>query len=201
MISEKKQNPLVQRLVDLCRDYGWSYTALSTKAGLGKGAVGDIIANPDRRPRDQTIMKLAKALGVEPLYLLGETDQDTSHLGLKEGIAPLEDKAADEVFVAIQNVIGREGNSLKAWSTAFAPASAGVPKGSTILVDMGASTRSGDLVLASTADSGVAVRYLAEPYLVATGPAGQMAHATIGPDAEILGKIVLVISPPLSRFT
>lgn len=66
---------LGDRIAKLAEEKGWSHAQLSQRAGLAKGAVNDIVNNPDRRPRDATIERIADALGVSAAYLLGETDQ------------------------------------------------------------------------------------------------------------------------------
>lgn len=62
------------RLENLRLEKGWSPYKLSCQAGLGKGAVTDLLAATDRIPRKGTIKKLAAALDVSHDYLLGKTD-------------------------------------------------------------------------------------------------------------------------------
>jgi len=72
---ESNTDILRARLRQLCKENGLSPSGLSIKAGLGKGAVSDILDNPDRHPRRRTLEKIARALDVAPDYLRGQTDQ------------------------------------------------------------------------------------------------------------------------------
>jgi hypothetical protein len=64
-----------ERLVAL--DKNPSSAAL--EAGLGRSAVRDILAGKARKPQAETIAALARVLQCSVAYLLGETDDPTSH--------------------------------------------------------------------------------------------------------------------------
>lgn len=71
---KNKESKMRDRIRELCAEHKWVPYGLSRRAGLGKGAVANILANPSIKPRKATIAKLSVALGITPEYLMGETD-------------------------------------------------------------------------------------------------------------------------------
>lgn len=188
----EKTHKLAERLAALAAERGWSHSALSARAGLGKGAVGDLIANPERRPRDTTVAALARALEVDVAYLTGRTAARAARSGLVEGLNGLPEGGA--LRRALEAVTSGSGAGLRAYRAKAGVPGLGVGPDAIILVDPSAQRRSGDLVMISLPGQGAAIRYIAEPYLIGFGDDGRPFHDLMAPEVALIGRVVATIN-------
>jgi transcriptional regulator with XRE-family HTH domain len=74
---EMPQESLIDRLKHLLATRDMDAKTLSRKAGLSDGAVGDILRGKSTNPKNDTMLNIAKVLGVSVAYLLGESHNPT----------------------------------------------------------------------------------------------------------------------------
>lgn len=176
------QNRPADRLKDLIEEQGWTLSALSMAAGLGKGAVSDLLNHPDRQPREKTLRALAATLGVDLAYLAGRIDHKRATSDLSEGIS----EARDLLTNGIEGILDTSKGRLRAFHRT------GRAGSETIIIDTTQPGESGQMVLTND-DDGAAMRYLAEPYLIAIDAAGGAMHTLKRPETPILGRVLAVI--------
>ncbi|QDF14282.1 hypothetical protein vBDshSR4C_034 [Dinoroseobacter phage vB_DshS-R4C] len=184
------------RLADLIEPRGLNPTRLALEAGLGKGAVADILANPGRQVRRVTLNRLADRLGVDPEYLEGAQGVRRAASKLAQGPG-WADRAGDQV-VALLQVVEAELDRIAGLKVFHLPEGApglGVPAGATVIADTGENVISGGLVVVE-GERGVAIRYLAEPYTIGTDPSGRLGHEVRAEGVDVLGRVGLVVYVP-----
>lgn len=191
----KKHESLAERIADLAKEKGWSNTALSLRAGLGKGAVTDLVQNTGRTPRRATIRALARALGVDPAYLAGEVDVRPENPVIIEGHGwevVAQDASISNLLTAIEGVLDSGAGGLVAYTAQADILPLGVIAGDTLLVDRVQAPGVGDLVIHRGADGRTGAAYLISPYLVSMGPGAAINHALVSDDSGVLGRIVFI---------
>lgn len=185
-------NSVASRVRELCEEQKFTHSGLSKKAGLGKGAVADLLADPTRTPRPATIVKLAIALGVEVEYLLGETNQ-------KSSLEPQENRGlgdprggciTQKVNKILQSSINSPGGKVNHVYLENGATGLGIPPGATVVLSTNTEPKTGDLVVVF--HGGVHVCYMVEPYLVSLGDFGKPTHFLRDEKTEVLGVIQLV---------
>lgn len=77
---------LIERLKHLLDKRGMDGKTLSRKAGLSDGAVGDILRGKSTNPKNDTMLNIAKVLGVSVAYLIGESHNPAVQLEAAPGI-------------------------------------------------------------------------------------------------------------------
>ncbi len=174
---------LSERVNEQAERAGLSLTALAAKSGLGKSTITSLLQTPDRNPRPSTLHKVAKALDVDPRYLIGETDEPSTwgefssskNNGMSEGQTEYEaTNTGDFVEYPLNSVQAGLGAAVAA----------------TALVDPNAPMESGTLYLADFKNGKRRIVYLAEPYLFWVTEEGEPSHAIRGKDVKILGKLL-----------
>lgn len=197
--EETPHNVTAQRLEELLHERGWSPTRLSLAAGLGKGAVNDILSDPERHPRPATLAKLARSLGVDREYLSGDSDVRRAASRLHDGPGWAHEDVPEEIAPLLEGLdalVGGEGRGLRAYHLPPGAEGLGVPADSTvILADVG-QPRTGDLVVVLDPSYGYAIRYLAEPYLIGLDHDGRVRHWLRSDATQVVGKIVMSVQVP-----
>lgn len=173
---------LSERVNDRARRLGLSLTALSEKAGLAKSTITGMLQSPERTPRPSTLNKIARALDVDPRYLVGGIDEpgrwqdyysinsnELSESGREFGVA------AAEKFIELK--IGRVN------------AGFGVSASASVAVAPIERVETGCLYLVEIPKHGRKICYFAEPYFMWMDEDGQIKHLTSGSEGEILGRI------------
>lgn len=93
-----------QRLETVLTERDMTAADLSHKLGWNTGAISQYMNNPDRSPRLETALKIAKALNVSIDYLAGVVDQPTEYVRDPEcrrliaGFLKLPRKGKDEIL-------------------------------------------------------------------------------------------------------
>lgn len=197
--ADVTQTLATARLEELLEELGWSPTRLSLAAGLGKGAVNDILADPDRQPRAGTVAKLARALSVDREYLSGESGVRRAASRLHDGPgwhgAQTPD-AALPFLAGLDALVDGEGGGLRAYHLPAGAEGLGVPADSTVILADCDTPRTGDLVVILDPAQGYAIRYWAEPYLIGLDHEGRVRHWIKAEDTRVVGKIVLTVRVP-----
>jgi len=188
----------IERLQALLAEKGWSATKLSTMAGLGKGAVNDLLTSPDRTPREGTLAKLARTLGVDREYLSGESEVRRAASRLHKGPAwqDLEGLDAFPLLEKLDIEIDGSGDDLRAYHLPPGADALGVPADSTVILRQIDKPQTGDLVVVFDSRDGLCIRYLAEPYLIGLDSDGRVRHWLKSESAAVMGKIVLTVKLP-----
>lgn len=187
------------RIESLLSEKGWSATKLSQRAGLGKGAVNDILTDPERQPRPATLTKLARALGVDKEYLACESDVRRAGSRLHDGPAWAEMPERAEAMPLLEKLdleINEAGGDLTAYHLPPGAEGLGVPADSTVILSRKAVPKTGDLVVVNDPVLGHCIRYLAEPYLIGLDDEGRVRHWLRTDSAKFLGKVVLIVRLP-----
>ncbi|MBO9467038.1 helix-turn-helix transcriptional regulator [Tropicibacter sp. R15_0] len=174
---------LSKRVNEQAERAGLSLTALAQAADLGKSTLTSLLQSPDRTPRPSTLNKVARALDVDPKYLLGETDEPgtwaTSNgskiKGLSEGIH--------------EYTAAKQGGTVE-YFLSNVRAGMGADVAASVLVDPDAPIETGTLYLAEFDDQTRRIVYLAEPYLFWVAEDGEPSHAIRGEGVAILGKLL-----------
>ncbi|MEM8849283.1 MAG: helix-turn-helix transcriptional regulator [Pseudomonadota bacterium] len=193
------KNITTDRLDELLAEKGWSPTRLSLAAGLGKGAVNDILADPTRHPRPKTLGQLARVLGVDREYLSGDSDVRRAASRLHDGVGWQHGEVPEEVLPLLEGLdalVGGEGRGLKAYHLPPGASGLGVPPDSTVILADGPSATTGDTVVILDPSQGYAIRYLAEPYLIGLDHDGRVRHWLKSDTTRVIGKILLCVQVP-----
>lgn len=195
---EKTTPATIERLQSLLAEKGWSATKLAKMAGLGKGAVNDILTQPDRIPREGTLAKLARTLGVDREYLSGESEVRRAASRLHKGPA-WQDLEGLDAFPLLQKLdleIDGSGDELRAYHLPPGADALGVPADSTVILRRIDRPQTGDLVVVFDQRSGLCIRYVAEPYLIGLDSDGRVRHWLRSDSVAVMGKIVLTVKLP-----
>lgn len=187
------------RIEALMIEKGWAATRLSVRAGLGKGAVNDILSDPDRHPRPATLAKLARALGVDQEYLACESDVRRAGSRLHDGPAWADLPNGADAMPLLEKLdleIAGAGGDLTSYHLPPGAEGLGVPADSTVVLSRSAVPKTGDLVVVNDPSLGRCVRYLAEPYLIGLDDEGRVRHWLRSDSTQLLGKVVLVVRLP-----
>jgi transcriptional regulator with XRE-family HTH domain len=182
---KKSNTKLCDRIRDLCLESGWSHSGLSRKAGLGKGAVADILAEPGRSPRPLTIAKLASTLGVDPEYLVGETDVRAEPIDLE---ANRPGKLGAEIQKVIRSIVALNNDHASYFTLPDPVPALGLAEGALAVVTWGNGLLSGDLVVARV-NGRAQVCYVVGRTLVSLSGTGQINHYARDDSVEILGHL------------
>lgn len=193
--GEGEVSEIGRRLMRAARERGWSQQQLSDRAGLGRNAVNEIINRPDRTPRRTTLTKLARALGVDPEWLIHGDPSPAAGGSTEKPLTAEEIRGADPTGAlgALADMVASTADRWSVWRIA---APAGDPFGAVrlALVDHSRTPRTGDHVVSP----GRGLRYLVEPYLVGTTATGAMDHSLRG-DTDAGGVVVLIVTPEGER--
>ena len=185
-----QQTEIGNILEDLCNQKGWSAAQLSTAAGLGKNAVGDIIEGRTKSPRKSTLAKLAIALEIDVAILTGEPS--FTHLSTLLEFDPenqqLVSHFPSEINEVISNLISHEPGKRQRFIAKNAIPSLGIPKGAHILINIETEPKTGDIVAAQKSGS-THMCYWVEPFLICLGAEGEIHHFLNDQSVEILGKV------------
>lgn len=174
---------LSERVNEQAERAGLSLTSLAKAADLGKSTLTSLLQSPDRSPRPSTLNKVAKALDVDPRYLLGEVENpgtwtafyNIKTRGLSEGVHEYTAaKQGGTVEYLLSNIRTGMGADVAA----------------SVLVDPDAPIETGTLYLAEFDDKTRRIVYLAEPYLFWVAEDGEPSHAIRGDGVMILGKLL-----------
>lgn len=198
--TPEARNPVTAtRIQELLSEKDWKPSRLSLAAGLGKGAVADILADETRQPRAVTLAKLAGALGVDPEYLSGESDVRRAASRLHDGPGWSDDELPEGVAAVLESLgalAGDKGDGLRAYHLPPGVEGLGVAAGSTVIIQEGDRAVTGDLIVTLDPRQGYAIRYLAEPYMVGLDREGRVRHWLRSDAVRIVGKILLCVQTP-----
>ncbi len=181
------RNVFSARIAQLCEERGLTLTGLSKRAGLGKNAVGDILADTTREPRTGTVEKIARGLGVSPQYLTGESDDDSAP-NLHQG----------QIGAGFYDIFGSNpGNSalndkrglpLERWSLDRAVPALGIASGADVFVGPPEDLKTGDLALVVRRGE-IHICYIVEPYLISLSSEGAPTHFLNDAESAVMGSL------------
>lgn len=183
------------RLEHLRLEKGWSPFGLSSRAGLGKGAVADLLASTGRIPRKGTIQKLAAALDVSPEYLLGKTDVKAP---LAQDKLTRPGELGSEIQSVIASMIELNGGQIALISIENSIPILGLEAGAFLIVTKGHSLETGDLVAVRVAGE-LCVCCVAGQSLVNLSGRGGYTLTGVSNFIDILGHIEFTGTSKLGR--
>lgn len=192
------QENIADRVAKLAKEKGWSHTALSLRAELGKGVVTDLIQNPNRKPRESTIFALAKALDVAPGYLTGEVSDGYKKSSCIEGVGWVKskpDQSITPITKAIESSLESGPNTILAFTVSSGVSAFNFPSGTTLLVEAGSPAKTGEMVLCRDAIGRISVNYFVEPYLIEVTSQDAPTHTVNSSEIDIIGRIVFSCKP------
>lgn len=182
---DKTETTFSKRIAALCESRGWTFSGLSLRSGLGKGAVGDLMADTSRAPRRATVDKLAGALGVSSEYLLGESDSDAP-VGLRESQLS---GGFYEVFVKGGiNENGTDGTAFERWTLDRPVPALGIACGADVVVAPRERMSTGDLAVVRRRGE-LHICYVAEPYLISLSSEGGPTHFLNDNESDVIGSL------------
>ena len=107
-----------QRLEAVLTERDMSPADLSHKLGWNTGAISQYMNNPDRSPRLDTALKIAKALNVSIDYLAGAVDKPTEYVRdpecqrLLAGFRRLPRKGKDELLSQLDYQLSKSSTAM-----------------------------------------------------------------------------------------
>lgn len=186
---------LIARVEALRIEKGWSQQQLSERAGLGKGAVNDMVNHPERVPRVRTVDGIARALGVSADFLWHDAGAGGGAAAVEVGYR----EVLAAMFDGREAAEGAEADFASGKLQAFRHKSPTCPMLDTfsgvVLVDTHRRAVSGDLVFLERGNGAASICYLAEPYAIGREADGAIFHAVPGADgARLLGVVLTYVA-------
>jgi len=201
---------LGNRIRTLREKAGKSAREVSIAAGLSPGTVQAIETDPDKSPRLENVQNIARVLGVSLAYLaegerpneradgFGESEAEPFELRAPAGQRP--DLAEKQRL--LPQLLAPAGRQLATYRLRVAMPGFALLPGDVLIVDLKASPKTGDLVLANVADlavgsaSTVLRRYL-PPYLIANDAAADAEALVVDNHrTTIMGRIAASYRAP-----
>jgi transcriptional regulator with XRE-family HTH domain len=108
MAQESIKQQFGQRLSTFLVQRGWTQSELARRAGLGRDAISTYVRGT-AHPEPQNLLKIAKALGVDPTALFNGSHLQQRQL-IDESILEISQQAGshDKVVLHIRQVVSRD---------------------------------------------------------------------------------------------
>lgn len=196
---------LTDRLQQALDRSGRSARDVSLRAGLGSTFISELFRNPDRSPTIAKMEAIARALGVDPAWLISGASDRVNSLtrSVAEPWTPPDPGGQRQDLAEGRRKLMRTLAPSALNPAGFALTSSAFPfgllEGDVLVIDLKAPARDGDLVIATIADpqTGTAKtvlrRYLS-PYLLSPDPAEEE------PSIVVDGHRTVINGPVLASF-
>lgn len=178
------------RLQDLMAERGWNATQTALRAQLGKGAVNELLNHSTRKPRKQTLQKLAKLFDVSQDYLAGYSDVRSCNPDFE-----IDDTFGADQAKEVLNFIQPEKNFLGqviAVRVLRDFHGLSLRKGGLLFVEDACNPAQGSMVVWKDAFGFLSVGHFLSPYLVIPD-SGNVAHKVIEDVSSIVGIVRAVV--------